>query len=209
MRRDPRWMSCWFMLVACSALAFADDVPKSKVAASDAAYLAFGKIIEASGAAKPDWEDPHQVAAYAVGMCRQGNTKGLIKEMGHVQEDADLGKSLLTFVSEFGPDLQRYKDKDVFLEFHGYSLSTDTSIWYYWLTDKSGKVLEDSPWVSAPLVEVASLCADGYLPTRSGQQGRSRSDAQGTHRRTGRGQVTRLTCGCSGPACRRADDPGG
>ncbi len=139
---------CWLLLFIVSATAAA-DAPKSKVAVSDTEHLAFGHIVEASTKEKPDWKNPHSATAYAIGMCRDGRTKDLIAEMGHVQEDAELGKALLTFVKEFGPDLERYKGKAVYLKFHGYFLDKDTSIWYYWLTDKTGAALEDSPWVSS------------------------------------------------------------
>ncbi len=69
--------------------------------------------------------------------------------MGHVQDDKELGKALLAFVKEFGPDLERYKHEQVYVKFHGYSLSNDTSIWYYWLTDEEGKSLKHRPWVSS------------------------------------------------------------
>jgi hypothetical protein len=82
-------------------------------------------------------------------MCRDGRSKALIEEMGHVQEDAELGKALLTFVKEFGPDLERHRGKELYLKFHGYFLDKDTSVWYYWLTDKAGLPLADSPWVSS------------------------------------------------------------
>jgi hypothetical protein len=81
---------CWILLLVGSTAAIADDLPKSKVAVNDAMHLAFGKIVETSVREKPDWKDPHRATAYAVGMCRDGKTKDLIKEMGHVQEDAEL-----------------------------------------------------------------------------------------------------------------------
>ncbi len=49
--------------------AIADDGRKSKVAANDAEYLSFGRILEASGKESPDWKNPHLVTAYAIGMC--------------------------------------------------------------------------------------------------------------------------------------------
>ena len=137
----------------------AQDVSRDKVAKEDTPYLSFGKVVEAAAQKKLDWKDPHQVTAYAVWMCRQGRTIELIKEMGHVQEDVELGKVLLSFIKEFGPGLERYKNKAVYLKFHGYFLGEDTSIWYYWLTDQSGRNLEDSPWVSTRRSERTQRCA--------------------------------------------------
>lgn len=121
---------------------------KGKIAKSDEALLTFGKVIDAVARDKVDWKHPHQVTVHAVEMCRQGKTTDLIKEMGHVQEDVELGKALLTFIKEFGPDLERYKDQEIRVKFHGYFLDKDTSVWYYWLTDNAGRSLEGSPWVS-------------------------------------------------------------
>ena len=137
----------------------AQDVPKNKVAKEDMPHLSFGKAVEAAAQEKLDWKNPHQVTAYAVWMCRQGKTNDLIKEMGHVQEDVELGKALLSFIKEFGPDLERYKNKEVYLKFHGYFLDKDTSVWYYWLTDKAGKNLEHSPWVSTRRSQRTQRCA--------------------------------------------------
>ena len=121
---------------------------KSKIGKEDTAYLSFGKVVETPTREKLDWKNPHHATAYAVWMCRQGKMKDLIKEMGHVQEDAELGKAFLAYITEFGSDLERYTSKEVYLKFHGCVLDKDTSIWYYWLTDKAGKNLEHSPWVS-------------------------------------------------------------
>ena len=150
---------CLIMFIVCGDLCLAADKPIHKIDPSDVIHLAFGKITEASGTVKPDWRDPHQVSAYAVGMCRQGKTKELMKEMMHVQEDPELGKALLSFVSEFGPDLERYQAKALYLRFHGYSLSKDTSTWYYWLTDRTGEKLKDSPWVSSRRSIKSHRCA--------------------------------------------------
>jgi serine/threonine protein kinase len=126
----------------------AKDTPKSKVRKQDVPHLTFGKVIQAAAQQKLDWKNPHDVTAYAVWMCCQGKSKDLVKQMGYVQEDADLGESVLSSIKTLvGPDLERYKGKEVYLKFHGYYLGTHTSLWYYWLTDKMGKNLEHSPWV--------------------------------------------------------------
>ena len=138
---------------------FAQDASKKGIAKEDAALLSFGKVIEAAAQEKLDWKNPHQVTAYAVWMCRQGKSKELVKEMGHVEKDAELGKALLSFIGAIGPDLERYKNKELYLRFHGYSPGKDTSVWYYWLTDKAGKNLEHSPWVSTHRSQRTQRCA--------------------------------------------------
>jgi len=144
---------------------FASDAPNTKVAKEDMAYLSFGKVIKAAAQERLDWKSPHQVTAHAVWMCSHGKSRDLIEAMGHVQEDAQLGEAFLDYIAEFGPDLERYKDKEVYLRFHGYVLTGDTSIWYYWLTDRAGNNLEHSPWVSTRRSRRTGRCAmTGIFP---------------------------------------------
>ena len=108
MRRAIGFLTVGILVLFVGLPSLAQDIPESKAAKDDVAFLTFGKVIEAVTQNRVDWKNPHQVTAHAVRMACQGKTKELIKEMGHVQDDAELGKALLRFIENFGPDLERY-----------------------------------------------------------------------------------------------------
>jgi len=79
--------------------------------------------------------------------------------MGHVEKDADLGKAFLTFLDVFCPDLERFKNKDIHLKFHGYFENEPTTVWYYYLVDAKGKRIEHDSWLSVHRSRANGQCA--------------------------------------------------
>ncbi len=125
----------------------------------DSEYLTFGKIFKVESPQPLSFDNPHQVAQHAFFRCSQGQTKQLLTEMGHVEKDEDLGKSFLTFLDVFCPDLERFKNKDVYLKFHGYFVNKPTTVWYYYLVDDKGKHIEHDSWISVHRSRANGQCA--------------------------------------------------
>ncbi len=126
---------------------------------NDLPFLKFGSVLAARSPEALDFTNPHHVARHAIFKCRQGRTEQLLAEMGHVEEDPDLGKAFITFLGEFGPDLEQFKDRDLHLKFHGYDLKEATSVWYYYLVTADGTLLEHKPWVSVHRSRTSGKCA--------------------------------------------------
>jgi hypothetical protein len=59
---------------------------------------------------------------------------------------------LTTFVDEFGPDLEKFRDTELRMEFVAYlppkAPDGGSSIWYYYLKAANGEYLPRKPWVS-------------------------------------------------------------
>jgi hypothetical protein len=125
----------------------------------DSVYLNFGKIFKVAVPRPLSFSNPHDVAQYAVYRCSQGETKQLLAEMEHVEKDIALGKAFITFIREFGPDLERYKGKPIYLKFHGYFINQPTTVWYYYLVDEKGNHLEHDPWISIHRSRSTGMCA--------------------------------------------------
>ena len=125
----------------------------------DSNYFNFGIIIAAEKPNNYSQYNPHQVAQYSIYLCKEGYTAKVIEKIGHVEKDAILGDSLLTFISEFGPDLERFKRKPLFLKFHGYKIGDDTSVWYYYLVDRKGNILINNSFVSIHRSRINHKCA--------------------------------------------------
>ena len=125
----------------------------------DSVYLTFGKIFRVESIPAISFSNPHQVAQYAFFRCSHGQTKRLLREMGHVESDADLGKAFRTFLDEFGPDLEQFKGQTIYLKFHGYFMNKATSVWYYYLVNKDGLHLPHDPWISVQRSTRTGRCA--------------------------------------------------
>ena len=130
-----------------------------KIDGKDRQYLEFGKVLPAQAYADPDFTNPHITVAHAVHRCSRGETLSLLKQMPHVEQDETLGRAFVTFVKEFGPDLERYRDRRVWLRFRAYDLNDATSVWYYYLADSEWRNLPHSPWVSLHRSRSTGLCA--------------------------------------------------
>ena len=139
--------------------------PKQEGAASspktlaDSDYFTFGRVFAAGQPAHASKTNPHIVAAHSVYLCMQGNTSAMVKMYGHVEPDEELGASFVTFLKEFGPDMEKYRGKEVHLKFHGYMAGKDTSVWYYYMTDAQGLPWDRTPWVSLHRSNVDKKCA--------------------------------------------------
>jgi len=114
----------------------------------DSVYLTFGKVFKVENPSQMSFFNPHKVAQYSFFKCSQGQTNELLNEMTHVEKDTALGESFLTFLREFGPDVEHYKNETVYLKFHGYWKNETTTVWYYYLANESGTLLEHNPWIS-------------------------------------------------------------
>lgn len=125
----------------------------------DSAYLTFGKIFRAESPSSLSFSNPHQVAQYAFFRCSNGQTKQLLREMGHVETDSDLGKAFLTFLGDFGPGLERFKGQTIYLQFQGYAVNKTTTVWYYYLVNKAGTHLPHDPWISVHRSSSTGQCA--------------------------------------------------
>jgi hypothetical protein len=124
----------------------------------DSDYFSFGKILKVERLASLDLENPHQVAQYSIYLFKEGETERVIKGIGHVEKDIELGRSFNTFVREFGPDLERFKGKSLYLKFEGYREGKDTSVWYY-LVNARGKRLIRGSWISLHRSKTDGRCA--------------------------------------------------
>jgi hypothetical protein len=125
----------------------------------DSNYFNFGEIIAAEKPNNYSQYNPHQVAQYSIYLCKEGDTAKVIKKIGHVEKDAILGNSFLAFINEFGPDLERFKGKPLFLKFHGYKTGDDTSVWYYYLVDSKGNTLINNSFISLHRSRINHKCA--------------------------------------------------
>jgi hypothetical protein len=125
----------------------------------DSDYLTFGKIFKVEPPAQFSFNNPHQVAQHAFFRCSQGQAKELVAEMGHVEKDVDLGKAFLTFLDVFCPDLERFRNQDVYLKFHGYFINKPTTVWYYYLVDAKGRHIEHDSWISLHRSRATGQCA--------------------------------------------------
>lgn len=149
-------------MFACSECADSAPDPATtseRINRNDLPFLKFGSVFAAKSPEALDFTNPHHVARHAVFKCSQGKTEQLLAEMGHVDEDPDLGKAFITFVREFGPDLEEFKDRDLHLKFHGYDLKEPTSVWYYYLVSADGTLFEHRPWVSVHRSRTSGKCA--------------------------------------------------
>lgn len=133
---------------------------KAEMDAADTRDLTFGRIYPISSA-KLKLDNPHASASYAVRQCIAGRGAELAIEMKHVESDPDLGSAFDTFIEVFCPDLERYRPigSKIALRFDGYALNPTTSVWYYSLTDVSGKPLSGAPWVSLHRSRTSRRCA--------------------------------------------------
>jgi hypothetical protein len=125
----------------------------------DSAFYQFGKTFPVEIPNNLDIHNPHKVAQYSVFLLEQGRTEELLKQIGHVEKDEQLGQSFITFLREFGPDLARYKDKNILLKFSGVNAGKDTSVWYYYLVDNKGNYLDDKSWISLHRSNTDGRCA--------------------------------------------------
>ena len=125
----------------------------------DSAFFQFGNTYPVEIPKDLDFHNPHHIAQYSVFLLEQGRTEELINQIGHVEEDKQLGQSFITFIREFGPDLARYKDKNVLLKFVGVHDGKDTSVWYYYLVDNEGNYLDDKSWISLHRSNINGRCA--------------------------------------------------
>jgi hypothetical protein len=126
---------------------------------NDSEYLTFGKIFKVEDPPQMSFFNPHKVAQYAFFSCSQGKTNELLIEMAHVEKDIKLGRAFITYIQEFGQDLERYKDETIYLKFHGYMKNKTTTVWYYYLTDEKGQNFEYSPWISLHRSTKTGRCA--------------------------------------------------
>ena len=127
--------------------------------AADSEYFSFGAILSVERPEALDMTNPHHIAQYSVHLCRQGQTTKMVQEIGHVEDDKDLGEAFLTFLRDFGPDLEKFKDKDLCLKFHGYKAGKDTSVWYYYLSTPQGNLLERKPFITLHRSNQSKMCA--------------------------------------------------
>jgi hypothetical protein len=115
---------------------------------SDSTYLQFKQLIKVETSATFDRTNPHQIASYSVSLCQNGATDKLLRELGHVEKDEKLGSAFTTYIREFGPELERFKDTQLYLKFEAYQDGSDTSVWYYYLVNSNAEHIEHKPWIS-------------------------------------------------------------
>jgi len=151
MRKIRSLSALLFIAISCLA--------QEQVRTPDSVYLTFGKIFRAESIPSPSFSNPHHIAQYAFFRCSNGQTKQLLREMGHVETDADLGKAFLTYVREFGPDLEQFKRQAIYLKFHGYFVNKTITVWYYYLVKKDGAHLAHDPWISVHRSNTTGQCA--------------------------------------------------
>lgn len=125
----------------------------------DSSFFEFGKAFSISRSASVDETNPNSYVAYAVGLCREGQTAELIRDSEVAYAELRLGSSLETFIREFGPDLERYRDTAMSLTLAGYREDNDETLWYYLLTTLAGEPLAGRPWVSARRIQRTGLVA--------------------------------------------------
>jgi len=125
----------------------------------DSVYFEFSRVFKVE--IPPDFsqKNPHHVAQYSVYMCREGLTNQLIQEIGHVEEDTVLGNIFVSFVRDFGPDLELFKNNSLWLRFEAYADYEDASVWYYYLVDSTGNCLTRNPWISLHRSKSNGKCA--------------------------------------------------
>jgi len=128
---------------------------------SDYKYFQFNAILKVEDPLNFDIHNPHTVAQYAFYTCKEGKTQSVIDNLGHIEKDKELGKSFLTFISVFGTDLEKYKGKEIWLKFHGYyeGKNDKPSVWYYYLADRFGKLIEKKSWISLHRSKFSGECA--------------------------------------------------
>ena len=148
-----------FACSECAVIAPDAATTSEQINRNDLPFLKFGSVFTATSPEAVDFTNPHHVARHAVFKCSQGETEQLLAEMGHVEEDPDLGKAFVTFLREFGPDLEQFKDRDLHLKFYGYVLNDPTSVWYYYFVTADGTLLEHKPWVSVHRSRRSGKCA--------------------------------------------------
>ena len=136
-----------------------DNRPPSALFPPDTDFVGRDGLVPIAVPTAFQYTNPHHVAQYAVFMCMQGKTAQLLREMGHVEKDQELGRAFLTFLREFGPDLERFKGRNLHLKFQGYAPGGDTSVWYYTLVTADGKSLERKPWISLHRSKKSGKCA--------------------------------------------------
>jgi hypothetical protein len=125
----------------------------------DSTYLEFGRVYEVEVPQVFSQKNPHQVVQYSVYMCRGGLTDRLLQEITHVEEDTALGNAFVSFVRDFGPALELFKDSSLWLRFEAYADYEDVSVWYYYLVDSTGNCLARNPWVSLHRSRSNGKCA--------------------------------------------------
>lgn len=126
---------------------------------ADKLHFQFGVVYKVG---KPDdfsLRNPHHVAQYSVYLCKEGLTENLIKEIGHIEEDKELGRCFICVIREFGPDMERYKGNPIGLKFVGYKEGKDTSVWYYYLVDDKGDFMDNKSWISLHRSKQNGRCA--------------------------------------------------
>jgi hypothetical protein len=118
----------------------------------DDAHLSFGKTFSVDKLPSPDLTNPHDVARHSVFLYKQGRARELPARPAQVDGDASLDRALTTFVDEFGPDLEKFRDTELRMEFVAYlppkAPDGGSSIWYYYLKAANGEYLPRKPWVS-------------------------------------------------------------
>jgi hypothetical protein len=132
---------------------------QGQITTPDSVYLTFGKIFRAELPPSLSFSNPHQVAQYAFFRGSKGQTKQLLREMGQVETDADLGKAFRTFLEEVGPDLIQFKGQTIYLQFYGYAMNKATTLWYYYLVSKDGTHLPHDPWITIHRSPATGQCA--------------------------------------------------
>jgi len=138
---------------------------------ADSEYFSFGVILRVQQPESLDNTNPHHIAQYSVHLCKQGQTSKMVNEIGHVEADGELGRAFLSVLKEFGPDLERFKNTEMHLKFHGYNSTAKTSTWYYYLTNAEGKVLDRKPWISLHRSNQSKKCAlTGIFPNLPGEE---------------------------------------
>jgi len=125
----------------------------------ESTYVEANQLIKVERPNVLDRTNPHQVAGFSVELCRSGATKQLVQELSHVEANQDLGRAFITFINEFGPDLERFKDVDLFLKFEGYKDGSNTSVWYYYLVNSNAGQIEHRPWISVHRSKHDGNCA--------------------------------------------------
>ena len=138
---------------------YSDDPSTSTIDPNDKAYVTFGKVFPVKDYSPLDLTNPHEVTAYSIWKCSQGRTVELLSQISHVEEEEEYGKSFVSYVEMFGPDLVQYINTPLAIKFEGYRLDDDTSVWYYKLTNPSGIPLQHQPWVSSHRSRTTGNCA--------------------------------------------------
>jgi len=126
---------------------------------NDKVYISFGKVFQVKDYPNIELINPHEVTAYSVWKCSQGQTKDMLSQIPHVEKDYELGKALTSFIEMSGPDLEKYRDIPLSIKFEGYWLNDDSSVWYYYLTDPNGICFPHKPWISSHRSRTTHKCA--------------------------------------------------